>query len=487
MLSKKEIWRILEVSKKKKNIASIARKTGHTRATVKKYLNNPTQEIVKHTWRTRSNPFEGVWEEVVDLLETSPGLEAKTIFDHFCEKYPDRFISGQLRTLQRHIKYYRATEGGPREVMFEQNHLPGHLCSSDFSCMNELDITIQREPYRHTIYHFTLTYSNWEWVRICPSESFESLKSGLMGALKRLGGVAKEHLTDSLSAAVHNLKNPGEFKDRYQGLLEIFGLKPRATQPRSPNENGDIEQRHYRLKKAIKQQLMLRGSKEFQSKEDYEKFLYSVVDKLNQPRKQKLEEEKQKLRALPNTILTEYTLKTCRVTPNSTIRVGSCTYSVPSQLIGEKVTLHLYDDRLQVWYGQKQIQECARLIGKRKSQINYRHIIGSLKRKPGAFKQYKYQDSLYPTTTFRMAYDLIVKTDPLRGHKQYIALLELAATDGQDSVEQAIKHHLNDEILTTEKIKQTLEKKTQLIKPTVEIAAIDLSLYDQLIEREVSC
>ena len=487
MLSKKEIRRILEVNRKKASIAATARKTGHTRATVKKYLNNPGQQKEQHTWCTRSNPFEEFWEEIVDMLKTNPGLESKTIFDHLSEKHPDRFIPGQLRTLQRHVRRYRAMEGEGKEVMFEQRHFPGELCSSDFSHMDELGITIQRQPYSHMIYHFTLTYSNWEWVRICPSESLESLKSGLIGALRQLNGSPKEHLTDSLSAAVHNLKNPGEFKDRYREVLEALGLKPRATQPRSPNENGDIEQRHYRLKQALKQQLMLRGSKEFKSQEDYKRFLHHIVDKLNRPREGKLEEERKHLRTLPNTLLVEYSHKSCRVSPSSTIRISGCNYSVPSRLIGEKVAVRLYDDHLQVWYGKKQIQACPRLRGKGKNHINYRHIIESLKRKPGAFKHYKYHDSLYPTTTFRIAYDHILQSDPLRGHKQYIELLELAASDGQDSVEQAIRYHLADETLTTEKIKKTLERERELPALVVEIAAVDLAPYDQLIQREATC
>ena len=168
-----------------------------------------------------------------------------------------------------------------------------------------------------------------------------------------LNGSPKEHLTDSLSAAGHNLKNPGEFKDRYREVLEALGLKPRATQPRSPNENGDIEQRHYRLKQALKQQLMLRGSKEFKSQEDYKRFLHHIVDKLNRPREGKLEEERKHLRPLPNTLLVEYSHKSCRVSPSSTIRISGCNYSVPSRLIGEKVAVSLYDDNLQVWYGKK--------------------------------------------------------------------------------------------------------------------------------------
>ncbi len=487
MLSRQEIERILELQRKGKNIAAIARKTDHRRKTVRKYLKHPTQEMVKHTWRTRENPFADVWDKIVDLLETNPGLEAKTIFNYLCETYCDKFTPGQLRTLQRQIKKYRVLHGESKEVMFEQEHLPGELCSSDFTHMDKLGITIQGERYSHMLYHFTLTYSNWEWVRICSSENFESLKNGLVGALQELGGVPVEHLTDSLSAAVHNLKNPGEFKDRYQELLTIFNLKPRATQPRSPNENGDIEQRHYRLKKAIEQQLMLRGSKEFTTQEEYEKFLKEITAKLNQSRAKKHKEELEKLSSLPKAMLTTYTVLSCSVTQNSTVRIADCIYSVPSRLIGEKVEIHLYDNRLQVWYGGVQILESPRLKGKGKKAINYRHIIGSLRRKPGAFKQYRHRDSLYPTTTFRIAYDFLQKTDPLRGHKHYIDLLHLAATDGQDSIEQALKCCLKKNDLTLEKVKDILDQKRAFEIKTINIDLPDLSAYDVLIHQEAVC
>ena len=285
MLSRKEIQRIIEMRKKGKSKAGIARKSGHTRSTVRKYLKDPVNKAVKHTWRTRANPFEAKQSEIEELLNSNPGLEATTIFEYLNEKYPKSFKKGQLRTLQRHIKRYRGIKGEAKEVMFEQIHRPGELCSSDFTDMSRLGITTNKEPFPHLLYHFTLTYSNWEWARVCRSESFESLQRGLKGALKKLGGVPRTHLTDRLSAAVHNLKNPGEFKARYEELLTQLKLKGRATQPRSPNENGDIEQRNYRLKRAIEQQLMLRGSKEFASQKDYEEFINSIIDKLNERRK----------------------------------------------------------------------------------------------------------------------------------------------------------------------------------------------------------
>lgn len=120
-------------------------------------------------------------------------MEAKTLFDDLQRKDPGRFQDGQLRTLQRRIKAWRALEGPESEVYFSQEHKPGNFCQSDFTHLSTLEITITGQPFPHMIYHFVLTYSNWETGTICFSENFESLSEGLQNALWELGGVPKRH------------------------------------------------------------------------------------------------------------------------------------------------------------------------------------------------------------------------------------------------------------------------------------------------------
>ena len=235
-------------------------------------VNCPQEVRVEHVWRTREDPFDDVWAGVEEKLRINPGLEAKTLFEDLQRRYPGRFGDGQLRTLQRRVKIWRALEGPPREVFFPQVHKPGELCQSDFTSMNSLGVTIQRQPFEHLLYHFVLTYSNWETGTICFSESFESLSEGLQNALWELGGVPEGHRTDRLSAAVQKPDQPEEFTQRYRALLGHYGLQGHKTQAESPNENGDVEQRHYRFKKAVEQSLMLRGSCDFASRQDYAVF-----------------------------------------------------------------------------------------------------------------------------------------------------------------------------------------------------------------------
>ena len=226
----------------------------------------PSEVKRPHTWRTRGDPFAEVWDEAREWLASNPGLEAKTLFEALRRQYPGRFQDGQLRTFQRRVRQWRALEGRPKEVFFSQVHHPGRLCQSDFTHCSKLDVTIDGQRFEHLMYHFVLTYSNWESCTICFSESFESLCDGLQNALWELGGVPAEHQTDRLSSAVCRVPNPDDFTQRYQALLAHYELKGRAIQAGKANENGDVEQRHHRFKRALEQALLLRGSRDFASR-----------------------------------------------------------------------------------------------------------------------------------------------------------------------------------------------------------------------------
>ena len=271
------------------------------------------------------------------------------VFSHLQRQYPGRFADGQLRTFQRRVKIWRASEGPHREVFFPQVHSPGILGQSDFTHMGELGITIAGQLFDHLIYHFVLTYSNWETGTICFSESFESLSEGLQNALWQLGGVPEGHQTDRLSTAVHKTDSPEEFTQRYQALLNHYQLTGRKTQPSSPNENGDIEQRHYRFKKALDQSLMLRGSRDFASRDEYALFLRQLFAQLNAGRQKRFTEEQAVLGSLPLQRLDACTKLEVRVGPSSTIRVKHNVYSVDSRLIRELVMIPC---TLNIWkYG----------------------------------------------------------------------------------------------------------------------------------------
>lgn len=471
-----------------KNFGISAAKAGMDEKTARKYrkLDKLPSELEKqHTWRTRKDPFEDSWHEIKSMLEINPGLEAKTIFEDFQRRNPGRFADGQLRTLQRRIKIWRASEGPSKEVFFTQIHKPGQLGQSDFTHMNKLGITITGRPFDHLIYHFVLTYSNWESGTICFSESFESLSEGLQNALWELGGVPQKHRTDCLTTAVNKTGHPEEFTCRYQDLLDHYGLNGCKTNPDSPHENGDVEQRHYRFKKAVDQALLLRGSRNFVDRREYDQFLRNLFKQLNSGRRKRFLQEQSVLHRLPKHRIDSCKRSSMKVGPSSTIRVNHNVYSVDSRLIGERIKVRLYVDRLEIWYGQKRADTLPRLRGEGKHDINYRHIIDSLVRKPRAFENYRYQDDLFPTSRFRIAYDSLKKRHAQSSAaKQYLNILYLAARESETAVDDVLRVLIDKNIQISDERVKTLVQSNESVSTATEIhiPAVDLTCYDQLLQ-----
>ena len=241
----------------------------------------------RRRWRSRPDPFADVWEsDVVPLLRTDPDgeLSATTILEWLDERYPGRFGRSQLRTLQRRIRDYRALHGPDREVYFQQDHPPGREAQVDFTHCTELGVTIGGEPFRHLLFHLVLSHSGWRYAEVCFGETFGALVQGLQGALWELGGVSRVVRTDNLSAATHDLKNSRgrAVNARYEAVLTHYGVESTRTNPRSSHENGVVEQGHRRLKNAIAQALILRGSRDFESEDEYRQFVRGVVESAKQ-------------------------------------------------------------------------------------------------------------------------------------------------------------------------------------------------------------
>lgn len=491
MVTDKQVRRLYKEMEKGTGKGTSARKAGMDEKTARKYVKEgklPSEMRVGHTWRTRSDPFAETWGEVKVRLSQSPGLEAKTLFDDLQERYPGKYGNGQLRSLQRKIKRWRAEEGPAKEIYFPQKHYPGVLCESDFTHMNSLGITIGGIPFDHLIYHFVLTYSDWETGTVCFAESFESVSEGLQSALWELGGVPQEHQTDCLTAAVRNRNQGGIFTYRYEALLRYYQLAGRKTNPSSPHENGDVEQRNYRLKRTLDQVLLIRGSRDFESRQSYEEYLRAHFARLNRGRAEQLSQERKLLRPLPARPLESWKRETVRVSDSSTIRVNHNTYSVNSRLIGEWVDVRLHQERIEIWYGQKHLETLPRLRGEGNHCIQYRHIIDYLVRKPGAFKNYRYRSDMFPTVIFRVCYDTLERQSGVRADKEYLKILYLAARGEEAAVERAINHLLaKEERLSAEAVEGVLGSQTDLTSlRDVAIDQIALSAYDTLLaEMEV--
>ncbi len=165
MITDNQVRKLMKLLGQGKTMEQSSAKCGMDVKRARKYrdldkLPSELQAEGKRDWRTRSDSFIKEWPIVTAFLEINPGLEAKTLFEHLQRQYPGRFSDGQLRTFQRKIKGWRATEGPAREVYFPQVHKPGQLSQSDFTHMGELEVTIAGLPFDHLIYYFVLTYSN---------------------------------------------------------------------------------------------------------------------------------------------------------------------------------------------------------------------------------------------------------------------------------------------------------------------------------------
>lgn len=466
-----------------------AAKAGMCENTARKYVRLqqfPGDLSSIHDWRTRPDPFVEVWPRIEAILRDSPHFEARAALDWLQREYPGQFQDGQLRTLQRRFRQWRGEYGRAKEVFFPQDHYPGDLGASDFTHMSSLGITIGGIAFPHLVYHYVLTWSNWEHGTVCFSESFESLSTGLQNAWWRCGGVPRKHRSDRLSSAVNNLDEKRDFTWRYEGLLRHYQVEGQKTNAASANENGDAEQRHHRLKRAVEQALILRGSRDFESRAEYERFLDDLFDQLNAGRRVRFEEERGRLNALPACRLPNFTeIRGALVSKASTITVRKKVYSVHSRLRDEHVCVRLYAEYLDVWFGTSRVERLPRLHGNDDHRIDYRHIIDWLVRKPGAFANYRYRSDLFPTSHFRIAYDVLRERCPVRADKEYLRILYCAAYESEELVDCALRRMLADgstvSAASTEALVKWLASNGIPKASDAHVEQVELSRYDELL------
>ena len=313
-------------------------------------------------WRSRPDPFAEVWDsEVVPLLQRAPKLMAITLLRKLQDDHPDRFPDGMLRTLQRHIRHWRALEGPPKEVFFPQDHAPGHRGLSDFTAMGDLRVTIAGAAFAHLLYHFVLAFSRWEHVEVVEGgESFEALSKGLQNALWQAGGAPQEHRSDSLSAAFKNLTEEEDFTVRYTALLDHYSMAGTRNNRGLSHENGSVESSHRYLKEAIEQALLLRGHRDFDDRPAYEGFVREAVMRRNRRNAAAFRIEREQLQDLPARRSTDFVEEEARVTRCGTFTVRAILYSAPSRLIGHRLKVRLYSDRLDCYLSGALVLTLAR-------------------------------------------------------------------------------------------------------------------------------
>lgn len=445
----------------------------------------PSQSKAPRHWRTREDVFADVWDsEIVPLLERDEQgvLEATTIIAQLQHRHEERFDGRHLRTLQRRIRDWRALHGPEREVYFQQQAVPGREAAVDFTDCTSLGIRIGGQLFAHLLFQFILTYSKWRSVTLAFSESFEALVGGIQDALWRLGGVPEVLRSDNLSAATHELPSGGrELNQRFGQVLEHYRIRSTRIEPGKSHQNGVVERANGLLKSAIEQELIVRASCEFRDVGEYMGFVQSIVHKLNATTESRFTQEKPALGALPTVRLPQYSTYESTVRKWSTIHFAGRTYSVPSRLIGCVVEVRQHAELVEVFYRGKLAASMPRLRGDRTHRIDYRHVIWSLVKKPGAFARYRFREELFPSLTFRKAYDALREARGDRADVEYVRILHLAASTYESTVEAALETLLGQGQRFDYAAVKAIASPEQPSVPDIKIERPNPAAYDHLL------
>ena len=406
--------------------------------------------------RRRPDPLGHIFDaEIVPLLEAAPGLRAVALYEEMRLRHPD-LPTGIRRTLERRVRNWRALHGPEREVIFRQVHEPGRLGLSDFTDMAELGVTISGVVLDHRLYHFRLIWSGFEHAHvILGGESYVALAAGLQNALWAAGGAPCEHRTDSLSAAFCNLtaEAASDLTRRYDALCTHYGMTPTRNNRGVAHENGSIESAHGHLKASIRDALLMRSTSDFTDLADYRQFIDEIMAKKNRRNAERIDAERAVLKPLPDRRTSDYEEAIVTVTSSGGFRFRKVFYSVPSRLIGHRLRVRLYDDRLDLFMGSTCLMTLTRgradANGKHDAVVDYRHVIHSLRRKPMALMGLVYRDSLFPRDAYRQMFEHLVEQSGERAAcKNMVELLciahdrcceaELGAMLEQDIAEQRL-------------------------------------------------
>lgn len=421
-------------------IETAAAKAGLSRATGYRIVQDPRLPSQKGQprGRRRPDPLEYIFDaEVVPMLQAAPGLRPVAVFEEMLRRHPE-LQPGIRRTLERRIRAWRALHGEDREVIFRQVHEPGHLGLSDFTDMGALGVTVAGQPLDHLLYHFRLLWSGFEHAHvILGGESFVALAEGLQNALWSAGGAPTHHRSDSLSAAFRNLdaEAKADLTTRYEALCAHYRMTPTRNNKGVAHENGSIESAHGHLKSALRDALLMRGSSDFDDLNAYRAFVDEIVGRRNAARGKGIAAERPHLRDLPERRTTDFEEVIVTVSSTGGFTLRKVFYTVPSRLIGHRLRVRLFDDRLELFVGGTHLLTLprgrAQANGKHDQVVNYHHVIHSLRKKPMALLHLVYRDKLFPRPEYRRAFEALCAALPERqACKVAVELLALAHDRG---------------------------------------------------------
>jgi len=479
------------------SIPAAAARAGFSPATGYRIARNPVPPSLREHSRSRrrQDPLADIFDsEIVPLLKAAPGLRPVAVFEEMMRRHPD-LEKGIRRTLERRIRAWRAIHGAEREVIFRQTHEPGHLGLSDFTEMGDFGVRIAGVALDHRLYHFRLIWSGFEHAHvILGGESYVALAEGLQNALWAVGGAPREHRSDSLSAAFRNLdaRAQQDLTHRYDGLCAHYGMTPSRNNRGIAHENGSIESAHGHLKAAIRDALLLRGSADFDDLADYRRFIDEVVGRRNRRHGPRIDIERAALRALPDRRTSDFEEVIVTVTSSSAFTLRKVFYTVPSRLIGHRLRVRLYDDRLDLFVGGTHLMTLPRgrpaANGVHGHVVDYRHVIHSLRRKPMALLKLVYRDQLFPRDAYRRTFERLLESNAQNTACR--VMVELLAMAHERACEAELAEVLavdleQDRLPDLDVLRQRFAPQPGTL-PQIVVELVPLSAYDALLRGEAA-
>ncbi len=466
-----------------------------SRKTVAKYekLGKLPSELKKpRQWRTRADPFAADWGQISEMLSANPGLEAQAVLSWLQGEKPGVYAVGQVRTLQRRIAQWRVLHV-EQVASLAQVHKPGAVMETDGTWLSELGVTIAGQPFRHILIHCVLPYSNWEWGYIAQSESVVAVREAVQRSVQKLGAAPAVHQTDNSTAATYQLKGQaaaavGEvraYHPLYLEMLDYYGMKAQRTHVAAPDEHGDVEASNGTLKRALRQQLFLRGSRDFANEAEYTRFVEGVLEQRNRARQARLAEELAVMKPVTKPPLAAYRERRLTVSKESLICVQTNHYSVPTSLIGHTITVRQYEWHLEIYYQQQLVERLPRWVGQHQDVINYRHLVGTLLRKPGGFRQYRYRPALFPQPVFQRCWEqLSAWYGERQGDLRYLRILHLAAQEMECEVAAALSLLLETpQRFSEQEVSELVRGQRQRPVPNLlSVGSVNLQAYDALLQ-----
>lgn len=460
--------------------ADISERTARTLDHVGRSVRGP------RTYRTRVDPFRAVWSsEIEPLLRRDGQLKAVTLLAELQRLHPGEFTAGQVRTLGRRMRQWRCVAGPERPVIFPQEHPPGWQALLDFTVGNELLVTIAGVALPHRLGHVCCPHSGWQFAQvILGGESYPALAETLRLALEDLGGVPQTLRTDSLSAAYKNERQHEDLTVSFDALCRHYGCTATRNTLGVAHENGAVESPNGHLKNRIDQALRLRGSRDFATLEDYRACVIAVVVAANAPRAAAIMVERAALAPLPRFPGVTWSEALGTVSRFGLITVLRIAYMVPSRLIGHRLVVRIYDDRLEFFAGAQLVHAGPRLHGQRRGHlVQYHYCIDSLARKPGAFARLSYRDDLHPNHIYAHTWDrLRERLGEYAACRTYVRLLHLAhrhACEAALGVRlEALLH--SDELPDAEALRSEFSTPTPAAFPILHFRTADPAGYDAI-------